>query len=383
MDFAVSPDDRAFQSEVEEFVKREWTYGIRGGFTGEADEREHEASITFRKKLAEKNWLTLAWPKEWGGLGASPIRQALYNEIMGYYGAPGFDMGVDRVGPTLMLHGSAEQQQEFLPQIVKVGIEWCQGFSEPNAGSDLGSLQTRAIRDGDHFVVNGQKIWTSFAHRAEWMLLLARTDPDAPKHRGISMFLLPMNLDGITVRPLHNLSGTHGFNEVYFDNVQLPGHYLVGELNRGWYQAMSTLDFERSGINRIAGARRVLDDLVRGAREKLFDLTPVRRAQLANLATEYQVGRWLSLRVAWKQSAGLVPNHEAAMSKLYGSEMQQRVANYAVNLLGMKGQLNSFPGLATPPVDYYQNSLSFTIAAGTSEINRNIIATRGLGLPRG
>lgn len=383
MKFGIATEDQTFCDGVEEFVRREWTHGIRGGFTGEASADEHDASIEFRRKLAARKWLTMAWPQEWGGAGASQIRQALYNEIMGYYGAPGFDMGVDRVGPTLMLYGSPDQQAEFLPQIVNVGIEWCQGFSEPGAGSDLGSLQTRAIRDGDNFVVTGQKIWTSFAHRAGWMLLLARTDPDAPKHRGISMLLVDMTLPGITVRPLKNLSGTHGFNEVFFDGVQVPAQRLVGELNRGWYQAMATLDFERSGINRIAGARRMLDDLVALVRNKQVKLRPSQTAQLAQLAVEYNVGRLLALRVAWLQTVGKLPNYEAAMSKLYGSEMQQRVAGFTMNALGMTSQLDDVPGVATPPAGYYQNSLSFTIAAGTSEINRNIIATRGMGLPRG
>ncbi|MEO9255360.1 MAG: acyl-CoA dehydrogenase family protein, partial [Tepidiformaceae bacterium] len=331
-----------------------------------------------------RNWLTMAWPKEWGGLGAGQIRQALYNEIMGYYGAPGFDMGVDRVGPTLMLYGSEEQRANFLPKITNVEIEWCQGFSEPNAGSDLGSLQTRAILDGDHFTVNGQKIWTSFAHRADWMLLLARTAPDAPKHRGISMLLVDMQSPGITVQPLRNLSGTHGFNEVFFDNVQIPRDRLVGEFNRGWYQAMSTLDFERSGINRIAGARRVLDDIAHLAKAGQLVMPESRRTALAELAIEYQIGRLLALRVAWLQSVGRIPNYEAAMSKLYGSEMQQRVANFSMNLFGAHSQqVDGVAGSATAPASYYLNSLSFTIAAGTSEINRNIIATRGLGLPRG
>lgn len=383
MDFCISEEDQGFQAEVESFVRSEWTYGIRGGFTGEASADEHDASVAFRKKLANRGWLTMAWPQEWGGLGSSQIRQALYNEIMGYHGAPGFDMGIDRVGPTLMLYGSDAQRNEFLPRITNVEIEWCQGFSEPNAGSDLGALQTRAILDGDFFVVNGQKIWTSFAHRAGWMLLLARTAPEAPKHRGISMLLVDMTLPGITVQPLHNLSGSHGFNEVYLDNVRVPRDQLVGELNRGWYQAMSTLDFERSGINRIAGARRVLDDAVALVKDRSVSLSSSRRNQLAELSIEYQVGRLLALRVAWQQTTGRVPNYEAAMSKMYGSEMQQRVAAFTMNLFGMPSQLPTVGGMANSPSDYYQNSLSFTIAAGTSEINRNIVATRGLGLPRG
>ena len=194
------------------------------------------------------------------------------------------------------------------------------------------------------------------------------------------MLLVDMKLPGISVRPLRNLSGTHGFNEVFFDDVHVPAESLVGELNRGWYQAMATLDFERSGINRIAGARRMLDDLVRHAQAKGVAAP---KTELAELAIEYQVGRLLALRVAWLQTVGKLPNYEAAMSKTFGSEMQQRIAGFAMRALGMQSQTDSVAGIATPPAAYYQNSLSFTIAAGTSEVNRNIIATRGLGLPRG
>jgi alkylation response protein AidB-like acyl-CoA dehydrogenase len=264
---------------------------------------------------------------------------------------------------------------------------WCQGFSEPGSGSDLASLQTRATKDGDDFVINGQKIWTSNAHHADWIFLLARTDPDAPKHRGISFFLLDMKSPGISIRPLINLAGQHGFNETFFDNVRVPKENLVGEENRGWYIAATTLDFERSGINRIAAATRTLNAIVDHVRA-----TPALRARadvrhrLAELALEFDLGRMLAYRVAWMQSRKLVPNYEASMSKLFGSEMQQRLANFCVNTLGLGGQL--LPEDRRTPLEgraglYYQTSLSLTIAAGTSEVQKNIIATRGLGLPRG
>jgi alkylation response protein AidB-like acyl-CoA dehydrogenase len=390
VEFTWSPEDLAFKDDVEAFVRREWTHGLRGGFTGE-DEETSQARNRFRSKLAAHGWLTLAWPTAWGGGGATPLRQALYNETMGYYGAPGQDMGVDRVGPTIMLYGTDEQKQEFLPRIVGADGDWCQGFSEPGAGSDLGSLQTRAVRDGDDFVINGQKIWTSFAHQADWMLLLARTDPDAPKHRGISMLIVDMASPGITVSPLQNLANMHGFNQVFFDNVRVPATRLIGELNRGWYHAMATLDFERSGIGRIAAARRVLDDIIGLYRDGGMPwLTPARRrhdlAELADLVIAYTAGRLLSLRVAWLQTVGRIPNYEASMSKNYGSEAQQRVARYLANRLSLFAQLTSespyayLNGLAE---DYYLTSVSYTVAGGTSEINRNVIATRGLGLPRG
>lgn len=381
MRFNFTPEQVAFRKEVDAFVTAEWD--AKGLNRANAEDGDYfEGVQAFRRKLAARGWHTLAWPKEWGGLGASPVEQAIYNETMGYHGAPSIDMGVDRVGPTIMLVGNEEQKRQHLPAIVDGRANWCQGFSEPNAGSDLASLATRAHEDGDDFVINGQKIWTSGAHRADWMLLLARTDPDAPKHKGISVFLVPMDTPGITVRPLTNLSGTHGFNEVFFDNVRVPKSNLLGEKNRGWYIAATTLDFERSGIGRIAPGRRVLELLVERTRTKAIQLHREHRHRLGELWIEYEVGRMLSYRVAWLQEVGRIPNHEASISKAYGSEFQQRLAQFAIALHGLPAlQLDDSP--VGELARFYLNSVSLTIAGGTSEIQRNIVATRGLGLPRG
>jgi len=384
MDFHFTPEQEAFRTEVREFALREW----RGEDGGEGGGRPaHDRAVAFRHKLAAKGWLTRAWPKEYGGMEASHLDQAIYSEEMSLAAAPGLDMGVDRVGPTLMLFGNDEQKDRFLGPISRGELNWCQGFSEPGAGSDLASLQTRTTRDGDFFVINGQKIWTSNAHFADWIFCLARTDPDAPKHRGISFFLIDMKTPGISIRPLINMAGQHGFNETFFDNVRVPKENLVGEENRGWYIAATTLDFERSGINRIAAATRTLHALLDHVRATpaLRDRADIRH-RLAELVLEFDLGRLLAYRVAWMQSQKQVPNYEASMSKLFGSEMQQRLANFAVDTLGLGGQL--LPGDARAPLGgraalYYQTSLSLTIAAGTSEVQKNIIATRGLGLPRG
>ena len=344
----------------------------------------------FIKKLAERGWLTLAWPKEWGGQGASHMMQLVYNEEIAYHDAPAIDLGTDRVGPTIMLYGTEEQKQRFLPPIVRAEVVWCQGFSEPGAGSDLASLQTRAVEDGDAFVINGTKIWTSLAQLADWMILLARTDPNAPKHKGISYFLVDMKTPGITVRPLVDMLGRQTFNQVFFDNVRVPRDCLLGELNRGWYIATTTLDFERSGIQRVMGGYRTYEQLVAYARETRRDGRPILaqpavRHRLAELKIEFEVGRLLAYRVAWLQSQGQVPNYEASVSKLYGSELTQRLANVGVHLLGLGGQLA--PGSPWAPLQgriesLYLNAGSLTIAAGTGEVQRNIIAQRGLGLPR-
>ncbi len=380
MDFAFTQEDEAFRGEVRAFLQTELRERPAG------DGRQNWAFYTsFVKKLAKKGWLTLAWPKEWGGLGASHMQQLVYNEEIAYHDAPAFYMGADRVGPTIMLYGTDEQKQRFLPPIVRGESIWCQGFSEPEAGSDLASLQTAATQDGDDFVINGSKIWTSFAHAAEWMILLARTDTDAPKHKGISFFLLDMKTSGITTRPLVDLLDRHQFNQVFFDNVRVPRDCLLGEINRGWYVATATLDFERSGIARVIGSYRTYEELVRYARERSLLSPPIRHA-LAELKIEFEVGKLLSYRVAYMQSRQIVPNYEASVSKMYGSELAQRLANAGMRVLGLGGQLapeSPYAPLRGTIESLYLNAAGLTVAAGTSEIQRNIIAGRGLGLPRG
>ena len=268
-------------------------------------------------------------------------------------------------------------------------VRWCQGFSEPGAGSDLASLQTRAVRDGDDYLINGQKIWTSNAHHADWILLLTRTDPQAPTHRGISMFVVDMKTPGITIRPLRHITGVHGFNEVFFEDVRVPATNMVGELNRGWYAATTTLDFERSGIERNLVARRDWERIAALLRTPAVQATlagrpGVWRHQLAELFIAVEAGQWMARRVAYLQGKGLVPNYEASMSKTFNSELGQRVADFGVNVLGMPGQLlgGSHAPAAGVPAFRFLDARRLTIGQGTSEINRNIIATRGLGLPR-
>jgi alkylation response protein AidB-like acyl-CoA dehydrogenase len=394
MDFRFTPEQEAFRAELRAFLRAElpagWGDDARND-REEGDEEQSGAARAFTRKLVERGWLTLAWPREYGGLGADPMRQLIYNEEMSYNRAPGAgSLGVQMVGPTLMLHGSEEQRARFLAPIARNEESWCQGFSEPGAGSDLASLQTRAVQDGDDFVVNGQKIWTSNAHRAGWCILLARTYPEAPKHKGISYFLMDMRSPGITVRPLANMLGASHFNELFLDNVRIPRRNLVGELNRGWYVATTTLDFERSGIHRIMFALRLYEDVVRFAREvrrggRALIAEPQVRVRLADLKIEFEVGRLLAYRVGWMQSRGLVPNAEASISKLYGTELQQRFSQSAMSVMGLPGVLvrgSKWAPLYGAVESYYLAAVSYTIAAGTSEVQRNIIAQRGLGLPR-
>ncbi|HWQ27478.1 MAG TPA: acyl-CoA dehydrogenase family protein, partial [Dehalococcoidia bacterium] len=233
MDFRDTPEEAAFRKEVCEFLDRELPDALRNFDPREDPGALREGLREWRKKLAARGWIAPAWPKEYGGAGLTVMQQFIMNEEFAEHRAPQVGgMGVSMVGPTLIVHGNEEQKKEHLPRILSGEVQWCQGFSEPGAGSDLASLQTRAVRDGDDYIINGQKIWTSGAHMADWMFMLARTDPDAPKHKGISYFLVDMKSPGITVRPLVNMAGSAAFNEVFFDNVRVPARNRVGEENR-------------------------------------------------------------------------------------------------------------------------------------------------------
>lgn len=392
MEFQFTAEDQQFRQEVRAFIKANWGEGGSGG-GGEVDDLEtHQRTRAFEKRLAERGWLTMAWPNEYGGQGASHIRQMIFREECAYFGAPGSGgQGINMIGPCIMVHGTEDQKQRFLPPIASAEVMWCQGFSEPGSGSDLASLQTRATLDGDDYVINGQKIWTSGAQFADYIHVLARTDPDAPKHRGITYFLLDMKSPGISVRPIVQMHGRSGFNETFFDNVRVPRSNVLGEANRGWYAAATTLDFERSGVSVFAAGKKLLEELTDFCRDTTIGGVrlaekPGVRAQLAELAIEHEVGRLIAYRVSWMQGAGKIPNYEASMSKLYGSELRQRLAQAGVNMMGLYGGL--WEGTRWAPLDAklqvsYVGSVSSTIAAGTSEVQRNIMATRGLGLPRG
>jgi alkylation response protein AidB-like acyl-CoA dehydrogenase len=391
MDFHFGEREEQLRAEVREFLRQNlWTDKgdeARGANTDAEFERAHE----FNRRLAERGWIAPAWPREYGGLGASIYEQMVFAEELGYAGAPDTNtrgFGVGMIGPTLIIHGSEEQKRRYLPKITSGEHIWCQGYSEPGAGSDLASLQTRAVRDGDDYVINGQKIWTSGGHRANQMFMLARTDPDAPKHRGISFFLIDniKSTPGLTIRPLINMANRHHFNEVFFEDVRVPAANLVGEENRGWYVGMTLLDFERSGIGTTASQRRTLEKLAGCLREADGAKREVARINLADLAVANQVGRFLGYRIGYIQSQGKVPNYESSVIKVYQSELGQRIYNFGVNLLGLAGQM--MPEEPRAPLDgdipeAHLWAVPSTIYSGTSEIQRNVIATRGLGLPRG
>ena len=392
MDFAWSAEEETFRGEIREFFQAELPegWGITQ-FWDPDDDAQFAFAHEFTKKLGRKNLLAVSWPQEYGGLDWPFWKQFIFNEELANFDAPVVGRNATRfLGPTIMRYGTEEQKKQHLPGILNGETVWCQGYSEPNAGSDLGSLQTRAVQDGDEFVINGQKIWTSMAHHSQWIFMLARTDPDAPKHRGISYFLVEMKTPGITVKPLIDMSNGHHFNEVYFENVRVPRSGLLGELNRGWYMATTTLSYERSGIEGPAAAARYVRLLTQYAKEtqrhgKPMAEDPLLRQRLGQLATEVEVARALAWRIASIQTKGDIPGPEAPALKVFGSELFQRIAQTGMQMLGLYGQLESdskWAPLAGAIERLYLVSVSRTIAAGTSEIQRNIIAERGLGLPR-
>ncbi len=388
MFFNDSPEHATFRAELRTFLDAE----LPGEWNMRNDREtvshgEEAFTQAFRKKLAGRGWLTMGWPKEFGGAGASYMTQTVYMEEMSSRGAPGaYDQGIWLAAPAVMLHGTPEQQERWLPAMSTADSRWCQLFSEPSAGSDLASLQTRAVRDGDEYIVNGQKIWTSGAQHADWGILLVRTDPDAPKHRGITYFLLDMKTPGITIRPLYNVLGSDHFNEVFLEDVRIPLTCRIGEENRGWYISTTTLDQERSSINRIVMTRSTLEGLIQYAREQpdLRRRDEIRH-ELAERYMEFEIGRWLCYRVAEMQSQGKVPNYEASISKVFGTELQRQMGISGMRVLGMAGQIeppSKYAPLRGRVERWALAAPSYTVAGGTSEVNRNIIATRGLGLPR-
>jgi alkylation response protein AidB-like acyl-CoA dehydrogenase len=299
--FKDAPEHAAFRAELRAFLDAELPAAWSMRNDREEPSPEESAFVSgFRKQLAGRGWLTMGWPVEFGGKGASYMTQTVYMEEMSSRGAPGaYDQGVWLAGPALMMYGTPQQQDRWLPGMRDASLHWCQLFSEPEAGSDLASLQTRAVRDGDEYVVNGQKIWTSGAKHADWGILLARTDPEAPKHKGISYFLLDMTLPGISIRPLMNMMGSSHFNEVFLEDVRVPADCLIGEENRGWYISTTTLDQERSSINRIVMSRSTLEGLVAyvATQPDLRERSEVRH-ELAARHIDFEVGRWLCYRVA-------------------------------------------------------------------------------------
>ena len=386
MDFSLTPEQEAFQKQVRQFIQQHLTQELR-----EEVEREQYAigplGKQFVRLMGRQGWLGIGWPREYGGQGRGAIDQWLFLEEMAAENLPTGGLTLNSAGPTLMRVGSEQQKREYLPKILSGEIEFAIGYTEPNAGSDLASLQTRALRDGDSYVINGQKIYTSAAHHSTHIWLLARTDPKLPKHRGISIFIVPIDAPGVTIRPLETM-GSERSNEVFFEDVRIPAANLVGEENQGWSYVTMALDFER--LMAHSRIRSYLDYLIAYAKNTVVDGRPLSRHHhvriaLARLAVEVEALRLFSMRCAWMIERGQVPNTEASVFKIFMTELNQRIATAAQNIMGAYATLRAEDPLA--PVEgrlekLYRSFPLYKFAGGTNEVMRNIIAQRGLGMPR-
>jgi alkylation response protein AidB-like acyl-CoA dehydrogenase len=390
LDFKFTPEEEAFRVEVSDFLDKEgpqeWQKRKVSFFDMSGQENWIAIHRDMAQKLGARGWLSLHWPKEYGGQGLSPFYRLILREELAKHHCPGYhSLSVDFVAPAILLKGSDALKKRYLPGIASGKVMWCECLSEPGHGSDLASLETFAREEGDCFVANGQKIWTTYAHFADWTFLLARTDRQAqPNYRGLTFFLVDMRTPGITVNPIINMAGHHDFNEVFFDDVRIPKENIVDGVNRGWYVAMALLDYERTSDLGYAIAGTLLNDIVEYARE-LDILDAENKRRMAELVVECEVTRLTHYHVTWMQSQGKVLNYEAAMCKLLGFESIQHVAEFGMNVFKHYGLLSDTSSLA--PLygrisSCYLRSFGHSMEAGTSEIDRDVIAQRGLGLPR-
>jgi alkylation response protein AidB-like acyl-CoA dehydrogenase len=394
MDFRFTEEQDAFRKKVKAFLAKElpsdW---LAGGAPEDETDEWWKLTQRFLKRIGEQGWISATWPKEYGGQERPTWEDAILGEELAYLRAPAQDYWFrwKMIAALLLNFGDDEQKRQHLPGIASGQVYWCQGFSEPGAGSDLGGCQVKAQDKGDYFLVNGQKIWTTGAHRAHWCFAPLLSDPDAPKRsRMLSMFLIDMKTPGITVRRLESLEGVAHLCETFFDDVKVPKGNMVGERGRGWLAAMALVNIERSGTGFGSMPQKILEQLIEYVKETKVNgvplsQNPIIRHKLAEMAIEIAVARLLAYRVAWVQATNQDVTSVGAIIKLYGSEMMQRVSATGLEILGLYSQLvpgSKWAKLAGNITRDYMWNLSITIAGGTSEIQRIIIATQGLGLPR-
>ena len=390
MDFRDTPEEAAFRAELRSWLEANLPEGWKE--QGPAAGRGEEAvSREWAKKLADAGYAGLTWPKDYGGADAPYTHQAIFLEESARAETPEHIgvIGLGMAGPTIIAHGTEEQKRKHLSRILSGEDVWCQGFSEPGSGSDLASLRTRGELDGDAFVVNGQKVWSSFAHIADYCILLVRTDPSAPKHQGITYLLVDMHSPGVEVRPLRQITGDPEFNEIFFTDVRVPVENVVGEVNQGWNVAMTTLLHERGTLGFALTARLevAVKNLIQLAKQTSVNghtaaEDPLFRDRVAQQWLELQALRFLNYRALTGLVKTGVPGPEGSVAKLHWSESNQRLGKLALEILGPASQLDE----DGPFGGYWQyqqlRSRGNTIEAGTSEVLRNIIAERVLGLPR-
>jgi len=397
MDFSFTPEQETFRQELRTWLKANVppeAHALRH-LQPQASPEDLASLKAWQKKVYEGGWAGVSWPKEYGGRGASLVERMIFDQEMAAHKAPGLMnvLGLEIVGPTLIVHGTEEQKKSHLPKILSGDEIWCQGYSEPNSGSDLGSLRTRAIDQGDYFVVTGQKVWTSLARYADWCQLLVRTNPDAPKHQGISCLLVDMKSPGITVKPLRTMTGDSEFNEVFFEEVKVPKANLLGEKDQGWRIIITSLMFERQGLGFYFtfAQKRYYDDLLAGIRHsrrygESVVTDPQVRQKVAQAYIDCELIKLNNYRALTRLLRGNPPGPEGSIPKLQWADINQRLQDLAVEVQGAYGQL--YQGeVHTPEGGYWQygflRSRANSIEGGTSEIQRNILAERVLGLPKG
>ena len=386
MDFDESPEEAAFRAEARAFLEQDHVRELarHAALRGEEDQAEWaERAKKWQAFLSDAGWACITWPEEHGGRGGTPAQAAIFAEECARIGGSvnAFAVGIAMAGPTIIAHGTEAQRARFLPPLARGDEVWCQLFSEPGAGSDLAGLSTRAVRDGDEWVVNGQKVWTSGAHYSDWGILLARTDLGAPKHRGITYFLLDMHSEGIEVRPLRQMTGSAHFSEVFFTDVRVPHANVLGEVDAGWGVAMTTLANERTfmgGNARALGARQ----LVELARAHGVDQDPVVRQRLAAAHTRAEIARYLSMRIRTATSQGLPPGPTASVAKLAAAWNLKHNGELALAIQGTHGMLiDDDAPLGGAWQESFLGAPSIRIAGGSDEVQRNVIGERVLGLP--
>jgi 3-oxocholest-4-en-26-oyl-CoA dehydrogenase alpha subunit len=389
MRYEFSPEQLAWRDEVRGFLRATVTPALLAEMRAAGNEGDGPLARAFHRKMFDKGWWGIGWPKEFGGLGKTAIEQFIFVEEMEMAGAPAMQLTLRSVAPTITRIGSEEQKARWLPPILRGEMEFAVAYSEAEAGTDLASLRTRAVLDGDEWVIDGQKMWNTGAHTATHNWVAVRTEPDAPKHKGISMMIVPMDRPGITVQPLWTWSGIRT-NAVFFDGVRVPRDHLIGERGMGFYYAMMALDFERIMIGSVGMLRRLLGELktfVRRAtrdRKRLGRIPWVRRA-MADLEMRVEVGRQIGLLNAWLIDQGEVPTKEGSIAKVFVTELNTHLASVGMEILGLAGQLG--PDDPAAPLHgrlqwLYTTAPLQRFGGGTNEIQRMIIAQRGLGLPR-
>ena len=396
MDFRFAEEEDAFRKEVRDFLQGvlppDWLGADQDMIHQDEVKEIHQLGMEIKRKLATMGWLGISWPKEYGGQGASIMKHIILEEELYYQGVPGYDQPTFGVaGPLILEFGTEEQKRRFIPPISRGEVKWAIGMSEPSAGSDLAALQMKAEEKDDCFLLNGQKIWQSGAHMADWCMVYARTDPDVPKHQGISCFLVNLNSPGISMRRLVFMTGIAASDEVFYENVRVPKENLLGQKNGGWSVASASFTSDRTcGLYFLLYAKRDFELLVEQCREihineQQLGKDAIIRNRLAQMAIEIEAGYNLAYRLNWMVSRDMSIAVEACQVRVFGATVLQHLVNLGMQILGLYGQLDEkskWAKLKGRMKHIYLNAIGMTIGAGTSEVSRNFIAAAGLGLPR-